>query len=181
MSMATGEYVSVSSQADTKKAALVQEQAELNADFSREHRELAAICPLCLDFASRFRRFGREGGRSERLAQVLSAWSSGVRWQWVCHRVSARCLARPPEAPNRGDTSRKSPTGKPSGSAATACKSCVGAVNLPVAGRDGAKRCGTQKAADGLGDLGEFARLCQAGAGFLCGSTVVLLIRDFIH
>jgi VIT1/CCC1 family predicted Fe2+/Mn2+ transporter len=43
MSMATGEYVSVSSQADTEKAALVQEQAELNADFSREHRELTAI------------------------------------------------------------------------------------------------------------------------------------------
>ena len=43
MSMATGEYVSVSSQADTEKAALAQEQAELNADFSREHRELAAI------------------------------------------------------------------------------------------------------------------------------------------
>jgi VIT1/CCC1 family predicted Fe2+/Mn2+ transporter len=43
MSMATGEYVSVSSQADTEKAALVQEQAELDADFSREHRELTAI------------------------------------------------------------------------------------------------------------------------------------------
>jgi VIT1/CCC1 family predicted Fe2+/Mn2+ transporter len=41
--MATGEYVSVSSQADTEKAALVQEQAELDADFSREHRELTAI------------------------------------------------------------------------------------------------------------------------------------------
>jgi len=43
MSMATGEYVSVSSQADTEKAALVQERAELDADFSREHRELTAI------------------------------------------------------------------------------------------------------------------------------------------
>lgn len=43
MSMATGEYVSVSSQADSEKASLVQEQAELDADFSREHRELTAI------------------------------------------------------------------------------------------------------------------------------------------
>jgi VIT1/CCC1 family predicted Fe2+/Mn2+ transporter len=43
MSMATGEYVSVSSQADTEKAALVQEQTELDIDFLREHRELAAI------------------------------------------------------------------------------------------------------------------------------------------
>lgn len=43
MSMATGEYVSVSSQADTEKAALAEEQAELDADYSGEHRELTAI------------------------------------------------------------------------------------------------------------------------------------------
>ena len=33
MSMATGEYVSVHSQADTEKVALAEKQAELNADF----------------------------------------------------------------------------------------------------------------------------------------------------
>jgi VIT1/CCC1 family predicted Fe2+/Mn2+ transporter len=43
MSMATGEYVSVSSQADSEKAALAQEKAELDADFDAEHRELAGI------------------------------------------------------------------------------------------------------------------------------------------
>lgn len=43
MSMATGEYVSVSSQADTEEAALIEEQAELDADFPREQRELTAI------------------------------------------------------------------------------------------------------------------------------------------
>ncbi|AJI96492.1 VIT family protein [Yersinia ruckeri] len=43
MSMATGEYVSVSSQSDTEKAALAQEQAELNADFQGEYRELTSI------------------------------------------------------------------------------------------------------------------------------------------
>ncbi|MFM0593648.1 VIT1/CCC1 transporter family protein [Paraburkholderia dilworthii] len=43
MSMATGEYVSVSSQADTEKAALAEERAELDNDGPREHRELAAI------------------------------------------------------------------------------------------------------------------------------------------
>lgn len=43
MSMATGEYVSVSSQVDTETAALAEEQAELDADGAREHRELAAI------------------------------------------------------------------------------------------------------------------------------------------
>ena len=43
MSMATGEYVSVSSQADTEKAALSEEKAELAADEQGEARELAAI------------------------------------------------------------------------------------------------------------------------------------------
>jgi VIT1/CCC1 family predicted Fe2+/Mn2+ transporter len=43
MSMATGEYVSVSSQADTEKAAIVEEQAELETDFDSEHRELTMI------------------------------------------------------------------------------------------------------------------------------------------
>jgi VIT1/CCC1 family predicted Fe2+/Mn2+ transporter len=43
MSMATGEYVSVSSQSDTEKAALAEEQAELDADFQGEFRELTSI------------------------------------------------------------------------------------------------------------------------------------------
>lgn len=43
MSMATGEYVSVYSQADAETAALEQEHAEIKADYASEHRELAAI------------------------------------------------------------------------------------------------------------------------------------------
>lgn len=43
MSMATGEYVSVHSQADTEKAALAEEAAEIEADFHGEHRELTGI------------------------------------------------------------------------------------------------------------------------------------------
>lgn len=43
MSMATGEYVSVHSQADTEQALLEQERSELNADDRGEHQELAAI------------------------------------------------------------------------------------------------------------------------------------------
>lgn len=43
MSMATGEYVSVYSQADTEKSALDQERAELHADYASEHRELVGI------------------------------------------------------------------------------------------------------------------------------------------
>ncbi|MDP9108602.1 MAG: VIT family protein [Pseudomonadota bacterium] len=43
MSMATGEYVSVSSQSDTERAALDEERAEIADDFDSEHRELAGI------------------------------------------------------------------------------------------------------------------------------------------
>jgi len=43
MSMAAGEYVSVHSQADTEKADLKRERAELKADSQGEHKELAAI------------------------------------------------------------------------------------------------------------------------------------------
>jgi VIT1/CCC1 family predicted Fe2+/Mn2+ transporter len=43
MSMATGEYVSVHSQADTEAAALAQERAELELDFAGERRELTEI------------------------------------------------------------------------------------------------------------------------------------------
>lgn len=43
MSMATGEYVSVHSQADTEAAALDEERAELAVDFAGESRELTEI------------------------------------------------------------------------------------------------------------------------------------------
>lgn len=43
MSMATGEYVSVSSQKDTEKAAINKERRELEEDYTSEHAELAAI------------------------------------------------------------------------------------------------------------------------------------------
>ncbi|MGD0580070.1 MAG: VIT family protein [Bryobacteraceae bacterium] len=43
MSMAAGEYVSVHSQADTEKADLQLERAELKSDNKGEHQELAAI------------------------------------------------------------------------------------------------------------------------------------------
>jgi len=43
MSMAAGEYVSVSSQSDTENADLVRERSELATDATGEHAELAAI------------------------------------------------------------------------------------------------------------------------------------------
>src|SRR3979411_576673 len=43
MSMATGEYVSGSSQADSEAAALAQEREELKVDYAGESRELTDI------------------------------------------------------------------------------------------------------------------------------------------
>ena len=43
MSMAAGEYVSVSSQADTEHADLARERSEFSADTASEHKELAEI------------------------------------------------------------------------------------------------------------------------------------------
>jgi vacuolar iron transporter family protein len=43
MAMAAGEYVSVSSQADTERADLERERKELTADPTQEHREMTAI------------------------------------------------------------------------------------------------------------------------------------------
>ncbi|MEO7042018.1 MAG: VIT family protein [Gemmatimonadaceae bacterium] len=43
MSMAAGEYVSVSSQADTERADLIREREELTANPNQEHEELASI------------------------------------------------------------------------------------------------------------------------------------------
>jgi len=43
MSMAAGEYISVSSQADTERADLARERRELETDWEHEHRELAEI------------------------------------------------------------------------------------------------------------------------------------------
>ena len=54
--MAAGEYVSVSSQADTERADLARESAELEADPEQEHAELQAIYVqrgLDADLASR--------------------------------------------------------------------------------------------------------------------------------
>jgi len=43
LSMAAGEYVSVSSQSDTEEADLARERAELASEPAKEHEELAGI------------------------------------------------------------------------------------------------------------------------------------------
>lgn len=63
MSMAAGEYVSVSSQADTERADLERERLELANDPDVEHDELAAI----------YERRGLERGLAEKVATQLMA------------------------------------------------------------------------------------------------------------
>jgi vacuolar iron transporter family protein len=63
MSMAAGEYVSVSSQADTEAADLAREGAELANDPEFEHRELAAI----------YRTRGLDQETSDKVATQLMA------------------------------------------------------------------------------------------------------------
>lgn len=63
LSMAAGEYVSVSSQADTERADLALEQSELAADEEAEQRELASI----------YVRRGLEPALARTVAQQLMA------------------------------------------------------------------------------------------------------------
>lgn len=61
MSMATGEYVSVHSQADSEEAALAQERSELQDDYAGEGRELTEI----------YVRRGLERGLARQVAEQL--------------------------------------------------------------------------------------------------------------
>jgi VIT1/CCC1 family predicted Fe2+/Mn2+ transporter len=62
-SMAAGEYVSVSSQADTEAADLARERRELSTDPAAEHRELVRI----------YRSRGLSPGLAEQVARELAA------------------------------------------------------------------------------------------------------------
>jgi VIT1/CCC1 family predicted Fe2+/Mn2+ transporter len=88
MSMAAGEYVSVSSQADTEQAELEREQQELLAQPAAEHRELASI------YVAR----GLTPELAKQVAQQLmahDALSAHARDELGIHEASA---ARPVEA-----------------------------------------------------------------------------------
>ncbi len=63
MSMAAGEYVSVSSQADTEKADLSRERQELRDDDAAEHSELAGI----------YVKRGLDPGLAQQVAEQLMA------------------------------------------------------------------------------------------------------------
>lgn len=87
MSMAAGEYVSVSSQADTERAYLNRERGELASDGKYEHAELAAIyVARGLEAGLTGREEGRPGhGHAGR----ADAWADGTgRHLSVLNRIS---------------------------------------------------------------------------------------------
>src|ERR1017187_2605400 len=88
MSMAAGEYVSVSSQADTERADLARERAELKADNAGEHKELAAI------YVGR----GLDPVLAKRVAEQLMAHDALGAHARDELGISARSIARPLQA-----------------------------------------------------------------------------------
>ena len=88
MSMAAGEYVSVHSQADTEKADLSRERAELEADPAAERRELTAI------YVSR----GLETGLAQQVAEQLMTHDAIGAHARDELGISATLSARPVQA-----------------------------------------------------------------------------------
>src|SRR5687768_16784129 len=88
MSMAAGEYVSVSSQLDTERADIERERRELRADSAREHAELAAI------YVDR----GLEPALASEVAQQLMAHDALAAHARDELGISATLAARPVQA-----------------------------------------------------------------------------------
>jgi VIT1/CCC1 family predicted Fe2+/Mn2+ transporter len=88
MSMATGEYVSVHSQADSEAVALTQERAELEGDPAGERRELTEI----------YVHRGLEAGLAKQVAEQLMAHDALAAHARDELGLSARATARPLQA-----------------------------------------------------------------------------------
>jgi VIT1/CCC1 family predicted Fe2+/Mn2+ transporter len=88
MSMATGEYVSVHSQADSEAAALDQERTELEVDPAGEHRELTDI----------YVHRGLDATLAKQVAEQLMAHDALAAHARDELGFSARSLARPLQA-----------------------------------------------------------------------------------
>ncbi len=88
MSMATGEYISVSSQADTEKGALAKEKEEIRADFESEFKELVGI----------YQRRGLEPDLAKKVAEQLMAHDALGAHARDELGISEAYLARPVQA-----------------------------------------------------------------------------------
>lgn len=88
MSMAAGEYVSVSSQADSERADIARERKEIQDDPATEHEELAGI----------YRKRGLDADLAQRVAQQLMARDALGAHERDELGISAATTARPVQA-----------------------------------------------------------------------------------
>ena len=96
MSMAAGEYVSVSSQADTEAADIARERAELASDPEFEHRELAAI----------YQKRGLDEETSDKVASQLMASDALAAHARDELSITHMTAARPIQAASSSGSSR---------------------------------------------------------------------------
>ena len=163
LSMAAGEYVSVSSQADTERADLALERTELAADEDAEQRELAAIyVRRGLEPAlARDRGAAVDGSRCARRSRTGRTWT--VRPTRSTAATGRPCLRR--------DVRGWSTAADPRGHAATTGVDCSGRLRCiadlprrarctchPSRRRVSVARRGTRRVLGCLGHAGDCGR-----------------------
>ena len=172
MSMAAGEYVSVSSQADTEQADLARERRELETDDAGEHRELMGIY-MGRGLNQRAREAGRRSAHGARRARRARA-------RRARHHGSVDGTA----AAGRGRLGRKLrggallplvvaalvPVHKPRSSRYRRRRSCFSRRSARVAARAGGAR--DRHAAARVTFWGALAMAATAGIGQLFGTIV---------
>lgn len=172
MSMAAGEYVSVSSQADTEAADLARERDELESDPEFEHRELAAI----------YQQRGLDAETAEAVATQLMAHDALGAHARDELSISQVTTARPVQA---ALTSAATFTAgallpltvawlAPVGRASIAWVSLASLLFLAVLGALGARAGGAPiaKATGRVALWGALAMALTAGIGHLVGTAV---------
>jgi VIT1/CCC1 family predicted Fe2+/Mn2+ transporter len=171
MSMAAGEYVSVSSQSDTERADLEREKSELAADSEHEHRELAAI------YVNR----GLEPELAQRVAQQLMAKDALAAHARDELGITEHAAARPVQAALTSAATFACGAALPLLIAAVAPRSWLTAaiastslVFLAVLGAVAARTGGAPVASGALRVTfwGALAMLVTAGVGALFGTVV---------
>ena len=171
MSMAAGEYVSVSSQSDTETADLARERRELATDSAAEHAELAAI------YQSR----GLDAGLAEEVARQLMAKDSLEAHARDELGISEATTARPIQAAltsaatfSAGAAAPLVLTAVTPASLLAPAVSAGSLIFLAVLGFVGARAggAGTWKAAARVTFWGALAMAATAGIGRLVGTAV---------
>ena len=171
MSMAAGEYVSVSSQADTDDADLERERKELASDNEHEHRELAAI------YVNR----GLEAGLARQVAEQLMAKDALGAHARDELGITDRGTARPVQAAFASAVTFAAGAALPLLTAAVAPQAwlvaCIASTSLIFLATLGALAAQTGGAPIGTGTLrvtfwGALAMLATAGVGALFGTAV---------